>query len=214
MTAHDEHLPAPVAPPAAVLTVSDAGARGERTDTAGPAAAALLREVGFAVAHTALLPDEPDEIAALLRRWADEDDVALIVSCGGTGLTPRDRTPEATAAVLDYRVDGLAEAMRARGLASTPMAMLSRGLAGVRGRTLIVNLPGSERGTRENLSTVLPVLRHAVESLRGTAPDPGRHPVGPDPRDGTPPSSTPPSSTPPGSTPPAGSGAAGERPGG
>jgi molybdopterin adenylyltransferase len=152
---------------AAVLTVSDLGSRGEREDTAGPAVASMLADAGFEVVEHALLPDEPDQISAQLRRWADEDGVALAVTCGGTGLSPRDRTPEATAAVLDYRVEGMAEAMRAAGLASTPMAMLSRGLAGVRGSTLIVNLPGSERGARENLETVLPALRHAVEQLRG-----------------------------------------------
>ena len=152
---------------AAVLTVSDAGSRGEREDTAGPAVASLLEESGFEVVEQALLPDTPEKITAQLRRWADDDGLALAVTTGGTGLAPRDRTPEATAAVLDYRVEGMAEAMRAAGLASTPMAMLSRGLAGVRGRTLILNLPGSERGARENLATVMPVLRHAIEQLRG-----------------------------------------------
>jgi len=152
---------------AAVLTVSDAGSRGERVDTAGPALVRMLDEAGFVIAETALRPDDPQEIAALLRRWADVEDYALVLTAGGTGLSARDRTPEATAEVLDYRVDGMAEAMRAAGLASTPRAMLSRGLAGVRGRTLIVNLPGSERGATENLATVLPVLRHAIDLLRG-----------------------------------------------
>lgn len=152
---------------AAVLTVSDAGSRGEREDIAGPAVASLLAEAGFEVVQQALLADEPEQISSQLRRWADDDGLALAVTTGGTGLAPRDRTPEATAAVLDYRVEGMTEAMRAAGLASTPMAMLSRGLAGVRGRTLILNLPGSERGARENLTTVMPALRHAVEQLRG-----------------------------------------------
>jgi len=152
---------------AAVLTLSDAAARGARTDTAGPAVAEMLREAGFEVVETAVLPDEPEAISTLLRRWADEAGYSLLLTTGGTGLSPRDRTPEATAAVLDYRVDGMAEAMRAAGLASTPRAMLSRGLAGVRGRTLIVNLPGSERGARENLATVLPVLQHATQVLSG-----------------------------------------------
>jgi molybdenum cofactor synthesis domain-containing protein len=150
-----------------VLTLSDAGSRGERVDTAGPAAAAILADAGFEVAETALLPDEPAQISERLRRWADEEGYALVVTTGGTGLGPRDRTPEATAAVLDYRVDGIAETMRAAGLASTPRAMLSRGLAGVRKRTLIINLPGSEAGARENLEAVLPVLRHAAEVLQG-----------------------------------------------
>lgn len=152
---------------AAVLTLSDAGSRGERVDTAGPAVAELLRGANFEVAETAILPDDQAEIAALLRRWADEAGYGLVVTTGGTGLGPRDRTPEATAEVIDYRVDGMAEAMRAAGLASTPLAMLSRGLVGVRGRTLIVNLPGSESGARENLTTVLPVLGHAMRMLRG-----------------------------------------------
>ncbi len=162
---------------AAVLTVSDRGSRGERVDTAGPAASDLLSGVGFVVRAIVIVPDEPAQIAERLRYWADEDGVSLIVTCGGTGLSPRDRTPQATADVLDYRVDGIPEAMRAAGRASTPMAIISRGIAGVRGSTLIVNLPGSERGTRESLSAVLPVLRHAVESLTATQPDPDVHPV-------------------------------------
>ncbi len=157
----------PPGPRAAVLTVSDSGSRGERADSSGPAVVALLREAGFEVVETALVPDEPDQVAAWLIRGADTLDCALLITTGGTGLGPRDRTPEATASVLDYRVDGMAEAMRAAGLATTRMAMISRGLAGVRGRTLIVNLPGSERGARENLTTVLPVLPHSLRLLRG-----------------------------------------------
>lgn len=157
----------PNAVSAAVLTVSDAGSRGERVDTAGPAVAEMLRNAGFEVVETAILPDEQAEISALLARWADESSYALIVTTGGTGLSPRDRTPDATASILDYRVDGMTEAMRAAGLASTPRAMLSRGLAGVRARSLIINLPGSERGARENLATVLPVLQHATSVLQG-----------------------------------------------
>jgi molybdenum cofactor synthesis domain-containing protein len=152
---------------AAVLTLSDAGSRGERVDTAGPAISEMLRNADFEVVETAVLPDDVEAISALLQRWADEAHYGLVVTTGGTGLGPRDRTPEATAAVLDYRVDGMAEAMRAAGIASTPYAMLSRGIAGVRGRTLIVNLPGSERGARENLETVLPVLHHATRLLVG-----------------------------------------------
>jgi molybdenum cofactor synthesis domain-containing protein len=152
---------------AAVLTLSDAGARGERMDTAGPAVAAMLSEAGFEVAETALLPDDQEQITGMLRRWADEAQYALVLTTGGTGLSPRDRTPEATAAMIDYRVDGIAEAMRAAGLTSTPRAMLSRGIAGVRKGTLIINLPGSEPGARESLQAVLPVLRHAAEVLQG-----------------------------------------------
>lgn len=154
---------------AAVLTVSDLGSRGQRVDTAGPAVAAMLDEAGFEVAEQALLPDQPDEIAALLRHWADDIDIALAVTAGGTGLSPRDRTPEATLEVIDYRVPGMEEAMRAAGVVAVPTAMLSRAVCGVRRRTLIVNLPGSERGARENLSVLLPVLDHACSSLRGDA---------------------------------------------
>jgi molybdenum cofactor synthesis domain-containing protein len=154
---------------AGVLTVSDAGARGEREDTAGPAVAAALAGAGFEVAERALLPDEPEQIAALLRRWADEAALALVVTAGGTGLAARDRTPQATAALLDYEVPGLAEAMRATGRASTPFAALSRGLAGVRGRTLLLNLPGSVRGARESIEAVLAVLPHACAQLADAA---------------------------------------------
>ncbi len=151
---------------AAVLTVSDRASRGEFEDRAGPAVAALLRAAGFEVAAPAVLPDDADRISAWLRERADADDAALVVTAGGTGLTPRDRTPQATEAVLDYRVDGIAEAMRAASIAVVPTAMLSRAVAGVRGRTLILNLPGSERGATENLEVVLPVLAHAVAQLR------------------------------------------------
>jgi molybdopterin adenylyltransferase len=154
---------------AGVLTVSDLGSQGRREDTAGPAVAALLGRAGFDVVERALLPDEPDQIAALLERWADESDLALVATTGGTGLSPRDRTPEATLRVVEYRVPGMEEAMRSASLGVTPMAMLSRAVVGVRGRTLIVNLPGSEKGARENLDTVLPVLDHACSSLRGDA---------------------------------------------
>src|SRR5262249_5343552 len=131
-------------PSAAVLTVSDAGSRGERVDPAGPAAVEILGSAGFEVVSTAILPDEPDAIASQLRRWVDEDDCALVITSGGTGLSPRDRTPEATATVLDYRVDGIQEAIRAASVPTVPTAMLSRALAGVRGSSLIVNLSGSE----------------------------------------------------------------------
>ena len=159
----------PIRHRAAVLTVSDLGSRGERVDTAGPAVASLLVGAGFEVVEQALLPDEPEQIAALLRHWADQADVALVVTTGGTGLAPRDRTPEATLAVIDYRVPGMEEAMRATSVAVVPTAMLSRAVCGVRGRTLIVNLPGSERGAHENLTVLLPVLEHACSSLRGDA---------------------------------------------
>ena len=163
---------------AAVLTVSDRAAAGAFVDTAGPAVAAMLREAGFEAAAPDVLPDDPDAIATWLRRQADEERVALAITAGGTGLGPRDRTPQATDGVLDYRVDGIAEAMRAASIAIVPTAMLSRAVAGVRDRTLIVNLPGSERGARENLEVVLAVLAHAVTQLTGDAepsPPAGTH---------------------------------------
>ena len=149
-----------------ILTLSDKGARGEREDTSGAAIGELLRAIGE-VRRYEVIPDDHERIAATLRAWADAGDLDLVVTTGGTGLAPRDVTPEATLSVVDYTVPGMAEAMRAEGLRHTRMAMLSRAVCGVRGRTLIVNLPGSEKGVRENLSVLLPVLLHAVETLRG-----------------------------------------------
>jgi molybdopterin adenylyltransferase len=161
--------PSPIRHRAAVLTVSDLGSRGERVDTAGPAVADLLQGAGFEIVARELLPDEPDQIAALLRQWADHGDIQLAVTTGGTGLAPRDRTPEATLEVVDYRVPGMEEAMRAASIAKVPSAMLSRAVVGVRRRTLVINLPGSERGAREKLEVLLPVLDHACSSIQGDA---------------------------------------------
>lgn len=164
---------------AGVLTVSDKASRGERVDTSGAAIGELLATIDAAVQRSEVVPDEPAQIAGTLRAWADSDELDLIVTTGGTGLGPRDVTPEATAEVIERPVPGLGELMRAAGLKHTPMAALSRGVAGVRGRCLILNLPGSEKGVRENLSAVLDILPHAVELLRGrvgdhTAPPPPR----------------------------------------
>jgi molybdopterin adenylyltransferase len=160
---------------AAVLTVSDKGSRGERVDTAGPAVAALLRERGGEILQTAVVPDDREEIADMLETWADGE-VQLIVTTGGTGLAPRDVTPEATLDVIERQVPGMAEVMREAGRRSTPMAALSRGVVGTRARTLIVNLPGSEGGARESLEAVLDLIPHALELLRGDAIE--THPVG------------------------------------
>ena len=149
-----------------ILTVSDKGARGEREDTSGAAIRELLSALEATVERYEVLADDRASITQRLVAWADEG-LDLIVTTGGTGLGPRDVTPEATRDAIDYEAPGLVEAMRLEGLKHTPMAMLSRAVAGVRGRTLIVNLPGSPRGVRENLSVLLPVLPHALETLRG-----------------------------------------------
>lgn len=159
---------------AGVLTVSDMGARGEREDTSGAAIKELLASIGVAVEKYEVVPDEIPLITARLTEWADSLALDLIVTTGGTGLAPRDVTPQATLSVIDYQAPGIAEAMRAEGLKHTPMSMLSRAVAGVRGKTLIVNLPGSPRGVRENLGLLLPVLPHALELLRGQPSEHGR----------------------------------------
>ena len=150
-----------------VLTVSDRCSRGETEDTAGPAVVALVhRQWADAVVETGLLPDEADQIADRLRVWS-EAEAALILTVGGTGLGPRDHTPEATRRVIDREAPGLAEAMRARGAEKNPYAWLSRGVAGMIGKTLVVNLPGSKRAATESLESILALLRHGVEIARG-----------------------------------------------
>ncbi len=151
-----------------VLTVSDRSARGEREDLSGPALLdQLAREWPAAsVAVTAVVPDDESAIAAILVQWADELRLDLVLTTGGTGFAPRDVTPEATRSVIGREAPGLAEAMRAASLRVTQHAMLSRAVAGIRGRTLIINLPGNPRAAVENLQTVLPVLGHAVELLQ------------------------------------------------
>jgi molybdopterin adenylyltransferase len=149
---------------ALVITASDGVAAGVRDDASGEALATRLVELGFEVERR-LVPDELAQLAAALRAAANT--VELIVTTGGTGLTPRDVTPQATQAVIDYEVPGLAEAMRAAGRASTPMADLSRGVVGVLGRTLIINVPGSPRGALESLAAIEAVLDHAIDTLAG-----------------------------------------------
>ena len=151
-----------------ILTVSDKGHAGERVDTAGPELARGLDSSCFKVAAAKIVPDEPEAIAALLTAWSDTGGLDLILTTGGTGLSPRDTTPEATLAVAQRLVPGIGEAMRAASLALTPHAMLSRGVAVIRGRTLIINLPGSPKGARENLAAVAQALPHALEKLRGS----------------------------------------------
>ncbi len=151
----------------AILTVSDRSARGAREDRSGPALAEAVRARGWEVAHTAILADDLPTLRDTLARWADSDAYDVILTTGGTGFAPRDVTPEATLAVVERLAPGLAEAMRAASLQITPHAMLSRAVAGIRGATLIINLPGSPKAALENLEVIAPVLPHAVSLLRG-----------------------------------------------
>ena len=151
---------------AAVITVSDKGYQGLRRDTSGPALCAMLAGAGYRVIHTALVPDEGAQIAAALTYCADTLEAALILTTGGTGFSPRDVTPEATLSVAERLCPGLAEAMRAESMKITPRGCLSRGVAALRRRSLIVNLPGSEKAARENLAAVLDALGHGIEMLR------------------------------------------------
>ena len=149
-----------------VLTISDMGAKGEREDTSGQAIKDMLAPLGFSVVRYEIIPDEGDLISARLSEWADSGEVDLLVTTGGTGLGPRDVTPEATQAVIHRPVPGIAEAMRTVGQSHTPMAMLSRAMAGTRGRCLIINLPGNPKAVQEGLEAVVEVLPHALETLK------------------------------------------------
>ena len=158
-------------PNAAVVTISDRCFQGLRPDEGGPLVVKILTDAGYAVAETVLVPDEQPEIEAALRRLADEGSYPLIVTTGGTGFDPRDVTAEATLAVCERLTPGIPEAMRYASLQVTPRAMLSRAQAGIRGRSLIVNLPGSPKAARENLEAVLPTLAHGLEMLSGRPAD-------------------------------------------
>ena len=150
---------------AAVITVSDKGYRGEREDTSGPALCAVLKERGYEVVYTAMVPDEAEMIRAELLKCADEKKLSLVLTTGGTGFSPRDITPEATKAVLERETPGIPELMRAESMKITPRGCLSRSVAGIRGRTLIINLPGSEKAARENILAVIDPVGHGVDML-------------------------------------------------
>jgi molybdopterin adenylyltransferase len=151
----------------AVLTLSDKGSKGERDDASGPLIEEMVKALPGQVIHYEIIPDEKNLIIEALKKSADQLRADLILTTGGTGVSPRDVTPDATLAVIDKEVPGFAEAMRAESLKKTPHAMISRAVVGIRGASLIVNLPGSPRSVRENLSVILPALPHALSKLKG-----------------------------------------------
>jgi molybdenum cofactor synthesis domain-containing protein len=156
-----------------VITLSDKGSKGEREDRSGPLLVELLERMGARVEIRDLLPDDQEQLSKRLQYCADTLHLDMVVTTGGTGLAPRDRTPEATSAILDRRIPGMEEVMRMKGLASTPRAVLSRGVAGVRGETLIINFPGSVKAVKENFEAIRPVIHHAIELIHGSAADCG-----------------------------------------
>lgn len=156
---------------AGILTLSDKGARGEREDLSGPALTEWLKPHGVETAVYEMIPDDEAMISAKLVEWADSGELDIILTTGGTGVSPRDVTPEATMKVLDKMIPGLGELMRFRSLAKTPSAAISRAVAGIRGRTLIINLPGSPKGAVENLEAVWGAVPHAVAKIQGDPSD-------------------------------------------
>jgi molybdopterin adenylyltransferase len=149
-----------------ILTISDRASRLEKPDKSGPAILSIIVENGWKIAHTMIIPDEYDQIVQILAEWCDSGSTDIILTTGGTGIAPRDVTPEATQTVIQKSTPGIAEFMRIESLKITPHAMLSRGTAGIRNKTLIINLPGSPKAAVENLRTILPILPHAVELLQ------------------------------------------------
>jgi molybdopterin adenylyltransferase len=151
----------------AILTISDKGSKGEREDSSGPLIQEMVKDLPAEVVHYEIIPDEKEIIVQALKKSADQLKADLILTTGGTGMSPRDVTPDATLQVVERQVPGFAEAMRAESLKKTPHAMISRAIAGIRGSTLIVNLPGSPKSVKENLAVILPALPHALSKLKG-----------------------------------------------
>ena len=159
---------------AVVITVSDACSRGERKDTSGETLVLLLKDIDAEIVATTIVPDDREPLAETIRAFADRADVNLVITTGGTGFSPRDNTPEATLAIIERAAPGLSEAMRMETLKQTPMAMISRGVCGIRSSALIINLPGSPKGVRESFAVIKPVLNHAIALLVGD-PDGAGH---------------------------------------
>ncbi|HPC08690.1 MAG TPA: molybdopterin adenylyltransferase [Smithella sp.] len=152
---------------AGIITVSDKGSQGQRDDLSGPAIAEMLAGAAIEIRHTIIIPDEKDQIRKTIIDCSDLKQLDLILTTGGTGVSPRDVTPDATLDVIDKQIPGMAEAMRHESMRVTPHAMISRAVAGIRGKSLILNLPGSPKSVRENLAVVLPALKHAIEKIKG-----------------------------------------------
>jgi len=152
---------------AGIITVSDKGSQGKREDLSGPAIAEMLAGVAIVIKHTIIIPDEKDQIRDAIINFADAKKLDLILTTGGTGVSPRDVTPYATLEVIDKQIPGMAEAMRQKSLLITPHAMISRAVVGIRGNSLIINLPGSPKSVKENLAVILPALKHAIEKIKG-----------------------------------------------
>jgi len=158
----------------AIITLSDKGAAGARDDESGKVIREIITTIGASVTHYEVLPDEEQQISVLLKKLADSGTIDLILTTGGTGVAPRDVTPEATRAIIDKEVPGIPEAMRAESLKRTPHAMISRAVAGIRKQTLIVNLPGSPKAVRENLTVILTALPHAIDKIKGDTSECGQ----------------------------------------
>lgn len=157
----------------AIITLSDKGSKGDREDESGQTIRQMVADIHAIVSHYEILPDEKERIIDVLKSLSDSGSLDLILTTGGTGVAPRDVTPEATLAVIDRELPGMAEAMRAESLKKTPHAMISRAVAGIRKQTLIINLPGSPRAVRENLAVILPAIPHTIEKIQGDPSDCG-----------------------------------------